>query len=65
MDIYTIMAPNLLHQLYKGITKHLMSWLWALLLNIKKEKGKVLITNQSGVKTPLPAKDRVEHLLTA
>ena len=59
------MAPDLLHQLYKGVTEHLMSWLQALLLNIKKGKGKVLITNQSGVKTLLSTENRVEHFLTA
>ena len=41
-----------------------MSWLQALLFNIKKRKGKVLITNQSSIKTLLSTKDRVEHLLT-
>jgi hypothetical protein len=37
---------------------------YILLLNIKKGKGRVLITNYSGIKT-LSTKDRVERLLTA
>jgi len=41
-----------------------MSWLWALLFNIKKGKRRVLITNQSGVKTLLFAEDKVECFLT-
>ena len=64
-DIHAMMAPDLLHQLYKGVTEHLMSWVRALLLDIEKGKGRVLITNHSGVKTPLSAEDRVERLLTA
>ena len=60
-----MMAPDLLHQLYKGVAEHLMTWLQALLLDIKKGKRKVLTTNHSGIKTPLSAKDRVAHLLTA
>ena len=42
-----------------------MNWIWALLLNIKKGKGRVLITNYSSIKALLSAEDRVEYLLTA